>query len=208
MDMGSASSSATATSTMAMGMNMPGMGSMSTMSLMPSSSDMAMGMDMDMSMEMFFVKSYNNIPVLFSSLKANTGAKAFGIFVLLFLIGIFTRGVEFLRTYLEQRVWRNVSYIGDTVLSEDDVTSKISSTSEKSIQSKHMNSSSTLIRNFVRLVLCFVPEMFGFALMLAAMSFTPLYFFGAVAGLSVGRFIFERLSERVGLKVLSNGYHC
>lgn len=69
---------------------------------------------------------------------------------------------------------------------------------------------SSLVRDAIRLILCILPDLFGFALMLAAMTYTLTYFFAVVLGLGIGRFTFERLSDRNNLKPSgSNGaFHC
>ncbi|CAH6723842.1 copper transport protein Ctr1p [[Candida] jaroonii] len=205
-----ATSSTEASSTMHMAMDMAS----STMDMMMSETSDAMdsmdsthSMDSDMSMTMYFQKSYKDIPVVFENLKANTGGKAFGIFILLLFLGIATRGLEFLKNYLEQRVWKNENYINhfEPDTESDDKTDGIIT---QTVNTKKTNIPSSLVKNFIRLVLCFIPEMLGFALMLAAMSFTPIYFFAVVAGLSIGRFVFERLSDRLKLRPVANGFHC
>lgn len=198
--------SSTASSTMAMAMDMAS----STMDMMSETSDSMDSMDSmdhDMSMAMYFQKSYKDIPVIFETLKANTGGKAFGIFILLLFVGIATRGIEFLKNYLEQRVWKNENYVShfEPDTESDDKTDGVIT---QTVNTRKTNVPSSLVKNFIRLVLCFIPEMLGFALMLAAMSFTPLYFFAVVAGLSIGRFIFERLSDRLKLRPVVNGFHC
>ncbi|KAG5419706.1 CTR1 [Candida metapsilosis] len=59
---------------------------------------------------------------------------------------------------------------------------------------------STIMRDAIRLVLCVVPDLFGYTLMLAAMTFTLTYFFAVVIGSGVGRFVSERLMEKFRIK--------
>jgi len=68
---------------------------------------------------------------------------------------------------------------------------------------------SRVFRDIIRLILCIVPDLFGYSLMLVAMTYTLTYFFAVVIGSGVGRFFFERLSDRMNLKPLNPfGLHC
>lgn len=103
--------------------SMDSMGSMTLMAMASSSSSMAMAsgdsmgsMDhnmgsMGMSMHVYLTTNYKDYPVLFRGLHASNGGEAFGIFLLLFFVGVLVRGIEFLRTYLEQVVWKNPTYV-------------------------------------------------------------------------------------------------
>ncbi|CCE82619.1 Piso0_002351 [Millerozyma farinosa CBS 7064] len=113
--MGSMSSMAPTSSMGSMG----SMGSMSSMT-MASGSSMSSGDDMGsmsdmgsmgMSMHLYLTTNYKDYPVLFQGLHASNGGEAFGIFLLLFFVGVLVRGIEFLRTYLEQVVWKNPTYV-------------------------------------------------------------------------------------------------
>mmetsp|Transcript_242 Transcript_242/g.223 ORF Transcript_242/g.223 Transcript_242/m.223 type:complete len:247 (+) Transcript_242:208-948(+) len=236
MDMGSMSM-ASATSSMDMGSatSSMDMGSMSS-----SAMDMG-GMDME-SMHMYFVGDYLNYPVLFKNLKASNGGQAFGIFLLLLVVGIFVRGLDFANKYLEQVVWQNPNYVdachtpspvsapaatggnccGDNIRN-DTTGDSIRKTNSSSLavgqqereepyatsKTSNLPMASILFRNIIRLALCILPELFGFALMLAAMSFSLLYFFAVVLGLGIGRFIFDRLSDRMHIRPnTSIGLHC
>ncbi|CAH2350380.1 copper transport protein Ctr1p [[Candida] railenensis] len=237
MDMGSAtSSSGMASSTMA-GMDMASSTS-SSMSMSTSSSD---SMDMDMaSMHMYFTTDYNNYPVLFSTLKADTKAKAFGIFALLFFIAFTVRGIEFTRLYLEQKVWKNPAFLGGdcgaltTNESRSSLNRKTDASTavmeavgccggkESEVSSEEVEPlegnipgardphrlrlASSLFRDCIRIVLCIIPDMFSFALMLATMSFCLVYFFAVVIGLGLGRFYFEKLSMKHNLRAVTSGY--
>ncbi|CCE81688.1 Piso0_002351 [Millerozyma farinosa CBS 7064] len=100
--------------------SMGSMGSMTSMAMasgssMPSGDSMG-SMDhhmgsMGMSMHVYLTTNYKDYPVLFRGLHASNGGEAFGIFLLLFFIGVLVRGIEFLRTYLEQVVWKNPTYV-------------------------------------------------------------------------------------------------
>lgn len=175
-------------------------GSMNTDSMDMGGDSMGMNMG-DMSMNMHFTNNYKEYPLLFQTLKASNGGEAFGLFVLLFFIGVLTKGVEFLRNFLEHRVWHNPDYgaeqhsvVGLEKNSSDEEVTHVNRPSPSS------SLSANIIRNVIRLVLCFIPELFSFCLMLAAMSFSLVYFFAAVSGLSVGRFIFERISHHYGIQ--------
>lgn len=69
---------------------------------------------------------------------------------------------------------------------------------------------SKLVRDAIRLALCIVPDLFGYTLMLAAMTYTLTYFFAVVIGSGVGRFVSERLSEnfRIKRKIPARGCVC
>ncbi|KAK6458286.1 copper transport protein [Scheffersomyces xylosifermentans] len=224
---------------------MSGMMSMSTGMASHDHSDM----DMDMApMHMYFTTQFKNYPVLFKSLSASTKAQAFGIFLLLFFIAFLNRGLEFVRNYLEQVVWKNPVYVechpGETGISaiksihsqapqadahaccggeeESDASiGKADSTtsgvrSVQPIEGDHRQErtnqlplASRVFRDIIRLILCIVPDLFGYSLMLVAMTYTLTYFFAVVIGSGVGRFFFERLSDRMNLKPLNPfGQHC
>lgn len=225
MDMASSSMGSMASMTHSM-MDMASstMGSMSTSTGMDMDHDH--GMDMEL-MHMYFTTQYKNYPVLFKTLTASNKGQAFGIFLLLFVVGFLTRGIEFVRNYLELVVWKNPTYVechpGQETLtpvgSRSDCcgpvqTNKLSSDSEVAAEvttnqtSPSLSFASSLFRNAIRLALCILPDLFGFALMLAAMSYTLTYFFAVVLGLGVGRFVFERLSDRMNLKPLGSTFHC
>lgn len=238
MDMGSMSM---ASATMDMGSTTASMdmGAMSS-----STMDMG-GMDhMDHGMHMYFVGDYLDYPVLFKGLTASNGGQAFGIFLLLFVIGVFVRGLDFASKYLEQIVWQNPNYVdachtpspngvvnapiatdGNCCVDNarnDTTADSIRKTNSSSLvigQQEHegpyatsqlskLPMASMLFRNIIRLALCILPELFGFALMLAAMTFSVLYFFAVVLGLGIGRFIFDRLSDRMNIRPSASILHC
>lgn len=218
-------------------MSMAGMGSMSS----PTASAMASmaGMDhsgMDHSgtgmshmagMHMYFTTQFKDYPVLFSSLSASNKAQAFGIFVLLFAVAFFTRSLEFLRNYLEARVWRNPAYeapckpgaalsapAAKSCCADDVASSTNEKFSDNAVDREQTNPPAELplatrmFRDTIRLFLCVVPDILSYALMLAAMTYTLTYFFAIAVGSGVGRFAFERLSDRYRV---SPGYfssHC
>lgn len=242
MDMGS-SSMAMASSTMD-SMSHSTMGSMSL------SSSLMMDMDHSgMSMHMYFTTNYKDYPVLFKGLHAKNAGEAFGIFVLLFFVAFLVRGIEFARNYLEQRIWKNPSYLdchpgestgasnalmgsankapnsccgGETEIESNNNSlqksvSNLERNENVSGEGPHANGyptkvplASSLVRDAIRLILCILPDLFGFALMLACMTYTLTYFFAVVIGLGLGRFFFERLSDTYALKpVGANGaFHC
>lgn len=110
---------------------------------------------------------------------------------------------------------KTVSIQNDNSLGKDSSTNSMTGQHDVEIEGNHARShnsklpmASSLFRNIIRLALCILPDLFGFALMLAAMSFTLVYFFAVVLGLGIGRFTFERLSDRLRLRPAISGLHC
>lgn len=169
-----------------------------------------------MSMNMYLTSAYKNYPVLFKNLSAANGGQAFGIFVLMFVVSFLTKGFEFLKNYLEQRVWNNPNYVitqQTTIIEQcecDDSDKAQSDDAGEGVTSTGGHSSaplaSVLMRDFVRLILCFIPELLGYAMMLVAMTFSLVYFFAVVLGMTFGRFFFERLSDTMGVRPGSNNF--
>lgn len=167
-------------------------------------------------MNMYLTSNYDNYPVLFKNLSASNGGQAFGIFVLMFVVSFLTKGFEFLKNYLEQRVWNNPNYIipqQTTIIEECACDDSEKAASEQPVESatptgRHTSLplASVLVRDFVRLILCFIPELLGYAMMLVAMTFSLVYFFAVVLGMTFGRFFFERLSDTMGVRPGSNNY--
>lgn len=85
----------------------------------------------------------------------------------------------------------------DKHVSSDDV---IVQSQESHLSKSNLPIASTIMRDAIRLVLCIVPDLFGYTLMLAAMTFTLTYFFAVVIGSGVGRFVSERLMEKFRIK--------
>ncbi|KAI5964529.1 CTR1 [Candida theae] len=85
----------------------------------------------------------------------------------------------------------------DKNVSNDDV---IVQSQESQSLNRNLPIASTIMRDAIRLVLCIVPDLFGYTLMLAAMTFTLTYFFAVVIGSGVGRFVSERLMEKFRIK--------
>lgn len=179
---------------------------------MPSGSDMG-GMDM-MSMNMYLTSVYKHYPVLFKGLSASTPGQAFGIFVLFFFASFLTKGFEFAKNYLELKVWNNPNYQvpEPTIVEEcacDDDNDKVSDGAEGSTPAgnhKQLSAFTVLFRDVVRFTLCFLSELFGYAMMLVAMTFSLVYFFAVVLGMSFGRFFFERLSDRIHVRPGGNNF--
>lgn len=194
---------------------------LSTM-IMASSTASSAGMDMSSmsstSMNMYLTSVYKNYPVLFKTLTATNGGQAFGIFLLIFVVSFLSKGFEFLKIYLEQKVWKNPNYAVTQITNiveecgcDDDKMSESQNDVESLTRSKNqLPLASVLIRDFIRLVLCFIPEMLSYAMMLVAMSFSLLYFFAVVTGMTFGRFFFERLCDNLSLRPGANnlqGHH-
>ncbi|CAK9440194.1 uncharacterized protein LODBEIA_P42940 [Lodderomyces beijingensis] len=182
-----------------------------------------------MGMHMWFTAEFKDYPVIFRSLAASTKGEAFGIFILLFVIAFLARLLEFVRNYLEEVVWHNPQYsefdngvvnhsanlnptqtqtqIGATRTSGDFSMDKTSGVNDEAHSQPtvtntktNVGTASRVVRDAIRLALCIIPDLFGYTLMLAAMTYTLTYFFAVVVGSGVGRFTSERLTERFRLK--------
>lgn len=219
MDMGGAlSTMAMSLSTMLATMSMALSSLLSTMSMASSTTSSS---DMDMSstsMNMYLTSVYKDYPVLFKTLSAKNGGQAFGIFLLIFVVSFLSKGFEFLKIYLEQKVWKNPNYaviqvtnIVEECACDDDKTSETQKDVESLTRSRNqLPLASVLVRDFIRLILCFIPELLSYAMMLVAMSFSLVYFFAVVTGMSIGRFFFERLCDNLSLRPGANnlqGHH-
>lgn len=199
-----AMASATATASMSMDM------SSETSSPLDSSS-----MHMN-SMNMYLTKAYADYPVLFSGLKASNGGQAFGIFVLIFAVSFLSKGLEFFKNYLEQKVWNNPNYLipqQTTIIENCECDDYDKSDAEKVIESQtstgshtRLSLANTLVRDVVRFALIFISELLGYAMMLVAMTFSLVYFFAVVAGMTFGRFFFERLSDTMSVRPGANNF--
>ncbi|AWU75690.1 uncharacterized protein C5L36_0B09320 [Pichia kudriavzevii] len=211
----------TASSTVASS-TMAGMATMlaSSSSAIPSGDSSMSGMDMSgsdssdgtMSMTMFMSTKYDNVPVFFRSLHAQTGAAAFGIFCVLFFCSFFFRALVFLSAYLEQCVFHNYS---NTIIMEDDCECGESETEVKGTPPPPQNppvppfgviikkmlwmGPNEFFRDIVRLLIAFTMVMFGYGIMLAAMSFVLTYFFAICLGLAFAEVFFNRLSMILGV---------
>lgn len=208
MDMSSSATSATSSTDMS-GMDMSSSTSSST-STSTSTSDSMSSMDMSsdddysMSMTMWMTTTYKGTPVFFRTLDANSPGAAFGIFCVVFFSSFFFRGLLFLSSYLEQAVFHN--YANTIVIEEDcecapsDKESPLAARTVKHpgfgtvIKKLFWMGPKELMHDIVRLLLSFTIVMFGYAIMLAAMSFVVLYFFAICLGLSFGEIFFNRLS--------------
>lgn len=201
-----------ATSTMDMAMSASTSMDMDMSSATDSSMDMS---HMAMLMNMYLTKAYKDYPVLFSTLLASNGGQAFGLFLLFFVVSFLSKGLEFLKNYLEQKVWNNPNYLvaQQTTIIEncdcDDTDKEGSAVGEASTPTgthRHLSLANTLVRDVIRLGLCFVIELFGYAMMLVVMTMSLVYFFAVVTGMAVGRFFFERLSDAMGVRPGANNF--
>lgn len=165
-------------------------------------------------MNMYLTSKFADYPVLFSGLSASNGGQAFGIFVLVFFICFLSKGLEFLKNYLEVRVWNNPNYQQETTIIEqcecdekdlDDGDIEQQEV-QKTIKGSKLPLVKALIRDFIRLLLCFLPELLSWAMMLVAMSFVLVYFFAVVLGMSFGRFFFESLSNKYNIRQGGNNF--
>ncbi|KAH3674837.1 hypothetical protein WICMUC_003040 [Wickerhamomyces mucosus] len=73
---------------------------------MATSTSTASSMDMDMSMNTALTTSYKGYPVIFATLSAANGGQAFAIFIILFFTGFTFRGISFLQSYIEQKIFK------------------------------------------------------------------------------------------------------
>ncbi|KAH3664052.1 hypothetical protein OGAPHI_004766 [Ogataea philodendri] len=222
MDMGGSSSSSmamdmTATSSSSM-MDMTATASSSMSMDMSSSTDSSMDME---GMNSYLVTSYNKYPVVFHTLRASSGGEAFGIFCVLFFSAVFLRGLFFLSAYLEQKVFHNLT---NAVLiqeldncacgpeKDEEGTGNGGSVSVRSLglakifKFTFFPGFGELKRDIIRLLIAFTATMFGYALMLAAMSFILLYFFAICLGIAFGEVFFNRLS--IVLNINKNSSLC
>lgn len=192
-----------------------------TMSSMDSTSTMSMDdMDMD-SMHMYFTTQFKDYPVVFKNLSAETEAQAFGIFVLLFFVAFMLRSFEFIKNYLEYKVWKNPAYFNQPQNkyvvpeprnhSSDESIGKDNSDLEKVIaepaKASGLSHASEFFRDAIRLVLLIIPEILGYGLMLAVMSYTLTYFFAVAIGSGIGKFVFDKISFKMGIRP-SAAIHC
>lgn len=190
--------------------------SMDMLSATSSGSDMMdMGsMHMD-SMHMYFTTQFKDYPVLFKGLTASTKAQAFGIFVLLFFVAFIARSFDFIRNYMEFKVWRNPAYFNlpennfhaSKQIVSDSKDSEVSEHSLEPVTSHGLSLSASLFRDAIRLALSIIPEILFFALMLAVMTYTLTYFFAVVLGSGIGRFAFDKLSYRMGIRPSAGSAH-
>ena len=204
------------TGTMAHGMDMGGstatsssMGSMATDS--SASSDMG-----SMAMNSFLTPKYNNYPVLFDHLRANTKGEAFGIFVLIIAAAFAYKFLLFTSWCLEVKWFKqwnpsaakragSLSSTGPST--DDDDASQLTAqnyTRDLEFQSqylpkvpnlvKHVMSPSwhELLHDGVRLLLTFCSSMFIYMLMLVAMTFVLTYVFAVILGVSLAEIFFNR----------------
>ncbi|OBA21023.1 Ctr copper transporter [Metschnikowia bicuspidata var. bicuspidata NRRL YB-4993] len=157
-------------------------------------------------MNMWLTTSYEDYPVLFKNLTASNGGQAFGIFLLCFVASFVTKGFDFVRNYLEAKVWKNPNYQYPQLVKiieqcECDENEKTSDAEEghTSAGIQKVSFLTSLVKDFIRLLLAFLAEMFAYAMMLVAMTFSVVYFFAIVLGMAFGRIFFEKLSERMNI---------
>lgn len=182
MSMSTATSSASAVTTTSSGMSgMSGMSSSSTSSTM----------DMDMSMNYYLTSKWENYPVLFSKLKANTRGKLFGIFLLLIVAAFVYKATGFALWYLELK-WSKVSGDNSSDLSEEEKLLK-EKRGRSFVGEIFLPSGYDFVKDAVRAVLVFWSTLLAYMLMLAAMSFVLTYIFGIVLGLALFEVFFNRI---------------
>ena len=211
MDMSDISSTMSSMTSSVASMSMPTItsitSSMSTMSSMDGMDGMDMSGNSSMTMTMWMTTRWKDAPVFFKTLEAHSSGAAFGIFCVLFFSCFFFRGLIFLSSYLEQEVFHNFS--NTIVVEEDCECGPEDSIDKKSVPDAFRKPNLTfgqvisklfniglkdLYQDFIRLVLAFTIVMFGYAIMLAAMSFVVLYFFAICLGLAFGEIFFNRLA--------------
>lgn len=170
-------------------------------------------------MHQALTSQYLGYPVLFKTLTANDSGECFGIFVLLMAIAFAARGLEFIGKYLEVKVWSKVDEpewnhppITTSYHPERNTEESVSSTALKYEDDEVIMAKTAVVhrltplwmqrmlRDGVRMGLMFVPEMLMYALMLVVMTYSLPYFFGVVVGLTLSRFVFDKLSMRLGMR--------
>lgn len=160
-------------------------------------------------MNMYLTTAYANYPVLFKRLSARDAAQLAGICVLVFVAAFLLKAFEFVKNYLEHKVWLTQSYqVSQTTIIQDCECDepKKGDVSEATLVQSLPSAVVAAGRNAVRLVLCFVSETLGYAMMLVAMTFSLAYFFAVVGGMASGRVFFERLSDRLNVRPGGNNF--
>lgn len=222
-------------------------------------------------MNMYFVEGYLDYPVLFKTLKAESGAAAFGIFCVVFFSCFAFRFCGWYRSYLEEKVWNESEPYSalDTCCDEEGGVSRSQQVetccdtgkedccddpstqqedccaagetccdtagkedccdppesccdtpvpASKTTQSSGQQGSFwrrflfpgrvALTHDVIRLVLSFLSAVFGYALMLVAMTYILLYFFAICLGLAFSDLFFFRLSRALDMTNSSSSKVC
>lgn len=209
---GSMTGSMTESMTGSMDMSMPMSTSMAGMSGMASNGSMASsmgGMNMKkMHMNMWLTPTYNDYPVLFQHLKADTSGKAFGIFLLIVVAAFFYKGVTFTSWCLEVHWFKK--WTSDNTGSSS--SSSFNPFKRKNRDEEIINSDMSpapavpnviltfltpsfrdLFHDFIRAILAFISTMIVYMLMLVAMTYVLTYVFAVVTGLALAEAFFNRI---------------
>lgn len=206
MDMGMSMSGSMMMPSSTMDMSMP----MSTGSLMASNGSMAdtmAGMKMmKMHMNMWLTPTYNDYPVLFQHLKANTSGKAFGIFLLIVVAAFFYKGITFTSWCLEVhwfKKWNKTSKFSSIFpnkrnnMSDDAEIMNSDMTPAPKVPNVLLTfltpSFTDLFHDFIRAILAFISTMIIYLLMLVAMTYVLTYVFAVITGLALAEVFFNRI---------------
>ncbi|GAV47971.1 hypothetical protein ZYGR_0I02670 [Zygosaccharomyces rouxii] len=175
--------------------SMPMSGSMSMSSSMP----MPTGMDMGSHkmMNSWLTPTYQDYPVLFKGLHANSSGKQFGIFLLIVVTAFVYKFLNYLSWCLEVHWFKNWSK-SDAPQESKDVMSQ----GDEALGSlpKMPNfmfdlfcpSWMDLFHDFIRAILTFCSTMLIYMLMLVAMTYVLTYVFAVITGLALAEVFFNR----------------
>ncbi|KAG5357768.1 Copper transport protein [Yarrowia sp. B02] len=136
-----------------------------------------------MGMNMWLTTSWKDYPVLFKTMTASTGGKAFAIFVALFFTGMFHRGLALLRQTMEAK-WAQADR---EKVKETGVPPKTGLSG--------FFANIHIVRDSIRVTVAFTYYMIGYALMLSAMSYVLVYFFAICLGLAFGELLFNNVAR-------------
>ncbi|AOW03153.1 uncharacterized protein YALI1_C28396g [Yarrowia lipolytica] len=136
-----------------------------------------------MGMNMWLTTTWRDYPVLFKTMTASTGGKCFGIFCALFFTGMFHRGLALLRQTMEAK-WAQADR---EKIKETGVPAKTGLSG--------FFANINPIRDLIRVTVAFTYYMIGYALMLSAMSYVLVYFFGICLGLAFGEILFNNVAR-------------
>lgn len=136
-----------------------------------------------MGMNMWLTTTWRDYPVLFKDMTASTGGKCFAIFLALFFTGMFHRGLALLRQTMEAK-WAQADR---EKLKESGLPAKTGISG--------FFGNIHIIRDLIRVTVAFTYYMIGYALMLSAMSYVLVYFFGICLGLAFGEILFNNVAR-------------
>lgn len=169
--------------------------------------DMGMGMMKNMHMNMWLTPTYNDYPVLFQHLRADTNGKAFGIFLLIVVAAFVYKFITFTSWCLEVH-WFKKWNKDSKYASIFPAANKKNNANDPEIMEAHvsgmprvpnllrdifMPSFTDLFHDFIRAILAFISTMIIYCLMLVAMTYVLTYVFAVVTGLALAEVFFNRI---------------